>query len=189
MTTTISPRQVKIAALLLISAVAISACDTLGSRADACPMPEGHNLESAFSEVQTSLNEKRQQCAPYFDAYFQHLMATAEGDPGPDNKRRFSEFLIWASTEGIISKRQAQNLYNRYFNVKFVSLKSDYNNCSHACPMRATMMSDMAQELSDKEQGLLKVSADTQSFYRADQLMKEAELVLEATCTACRGQP
>ncbi len=189
MTPTITRTHVKIATLFLISAVAISACDTIGLRADACPMPEGHNLDSAFAEVRESLNEKRQQCAPYFDAYLQHLLATAEGDPGPDNKRRFSEFLVWASAEGIISKRQAQNLYNRYFNVKFVSLKSDYNNCSHACPMRATMMSDMAQELSDKEQGLLKVSADTQSFYRADQLMKEAELVLEATCTACSGRP
>ncbi len=189
MITTMTRRHVKIAALFLISAVAISACDTLGSRANACPMPEGHNLDSAFAEVEKSLNEKRQQCAPYFDAYFQHLMATAEGDPGPENKRRFSEFLIWASAEGIISKRQAQNLYNRYFNIKFVSLQSDYNNCSHACPIRAAMMSDMAQELSDKEQGLLKVSADTQSFYRADQLMKEAELVLEATCTACRRRP
>ena len=189
MITTMTPRQIKIAALFLISAVTVSACDTLGSRADACPMPEGHNLDSAFAEVQDALSEKRQQCAPYFDAYFQHLLSVAEGDPKPENKRRFSEFLIWASAEGIISKRQAQNFYNRYFNVKFVSLRSDYNNCSHTCPIRATMMSDMAQELSDKEQGLLKVSADTQSFYRADQLMKEAELVLEATCTACRGRP
>lgn len=189
MNTTTTRRHVGIAAMLLISAAAIIGCDTFGTRADACPMPEGHNLDSAFADVRNSLNEERQQCAPYFDVYLQHLLATAEGDPGPDNKRRFSEFLIWASAEGIISKRQARNLYNRYFNVKFVSLKSNYNNCSHACPKRASMMADMAQELSDKEQGLLKVSADTQSFYRADRLMKEAELVLEATCTACSARP
>lgn len=188
MTTTIRRRHVGIAALLLLSAAAMIGCNTSGQRADACPMPEGHNLDSAFAEVRKSLNEERQQCAPYFDAYLQHLLATAEGDPGPENKRRFSEFLIWASAEGIISKRQAQNLYNRYFNVKFVALKGEYNNCSYACPKRATMMADMAQELSDKEQGLLKVSADTQSFYRADRLMKETELVLEATCTACSAR-
>ena len=112
-------------------------------------------------------------------------LAIAEGDPSSDNKRRFSELLVWASAEGIISKRQAQNRYNRYFNIKFVSLRGDYNNCSQTCPQRATVMANMAQELSDKEQGLLKVSADTQSFYRADRLLKETELVLEATCTAC----
>ncbi len=176
------------AVLVVVSALALSACQTLGERAEICPMPSGHNLDSAFAEVRTSLAEDRDRCAPYFDAYFQHLLATAEGDPGQENKRRFSEFLVWASAEGIISKRQAQRLYNRYFNIKFVSLKSDYNNCSQVCPVRASVMSDMTQELSDKEQGLLKVSADTQSFYRADQLMKEAELVLEATCTACSAR-
>lgn len=189
MNMTITRKRAGTAALFLLSAIAMSGCDTMGARGDACPMPEGHSLASAFDHVETSLTEKRQACAPYFDAYLQHLLATAEGDPGPDNKRRFSEFLIWASTEGIISRRQARNLYNRYFNVKFVSLKGDYNNCSYTCPKRAAMMSEMTQELSDKELGLLKVSADTQSFYRADQLLKETELVLEATCNACSARP
>lgn len=177
------------AAVLLLSMAALSGCNPIGQRADICPMPVGHNLDSAFTQVRESLSTKRPQCAPYFDAYLAHLLTIAEGDPSSDNKRRFSEFLVWASAEGIISKRQAQNMYNRYFNVKFVSLKGDYNNCSQACPKRATVMADMAQELSDKELGLLKVSADTQSFYRADRLLKETELVLEATCTACNGGP
>ena len=174
-------------AALVLCAIALSACSSMGTRAE-CPMPEGHNLDSAMADVRQSLTKKRQQCGPYFDAYTQELLAISEGDPGPDNKRRFSEFLVWASTEGIISKRQAQDQYNRYFNVKFVSLKSNYNNCSQACPNRANVMAEMAQELSDKEQGLLKVSADTQSYYRASQLYKETELVLEATCTACTAQ-
>lgn len=172
---------------LVLSAALVSGCNTVGTRADACPMPEGHNLDAAFAQVKDSLTEDRRQCAPYFDSYLQRLLAIAEGDPSPENKRHFSEFLVWASAEGIISKRQAQNLYNRYFNVKFVSLRGDYTNCSQTCPKRAVVLADMAQELSDKEQGLLKVSADTQSFYRADRLMKETELVLEATCTACGG--
>ncbi len=180
---------VGIAAVLLLSGTTLSGCTTMGLRADACPMPVGHNLDSAFTQVRDSLSKKRPQCAPYFDAYMAHLLSIAEGDPSAENKRRFSEFLVWSSAEGIISKRQAQNMYNRYFNVKFVSLKGDYNNCSQACPKRAMVMADMAEELSDKEQGLLKVSADTQSFYRADRLMKETELVLEATCTACNGGP
>ncbi len=179
--------NIGITAVLLLCANVLSGCNPIGVKDNACPMPEGHNLSSAFDQVRGSLSQKRQQCAPYFDAYLEHLLAVAEGDPGADNKRRFSQFLVWASTEGVISKRQAQNLYNRYFNVKFVSLRGDYNNCSQACPNRATVMADMAQELSDKEQGLLKVSADQQSFYRADRLLKETELVLEATCTACRN--
>lgn len=182
---TIARRRVGVAAVLILSAAVLNACNTFGTRSNACAMPEGHNLDLALAEVRASLSEQRQQCAPSFDAYLQRLLTIAEGDPGPQNKRHFSEFLLWANDEGIISKRQAQNLYNRYFNVKFVSLRGDYNNCSQACPNRATVMADMAQELTDKERGLLKVSADTQSFYRADRLLKETELVLEATCTAC----
>jgi len=46
-------------------------------------------------------------------------------------------------------------------------------------------MLDMERELSDKERGLLKVSLDSDGYYRADELFQEVELVLEATCTAC----
>ena len=46
-------------------------------------------------------------------------------------------------------------------------------------------MRDMNRELQDKEQGLLKVTADRLENYRANRLYQEAELVLEATCTAC----
>jgi hypothetical protein len=97
----------------------------------------------------------------------------------------FSEFLVWASDEGILSKQQARDYYNRYFNVKFVSLAGDYNNCSHTCPRRDVVMLDMERELGDKERGLMKVSLDNQGYYRADELYREVELVLEATCTAC----
>jgi hypothetical protein len=31
----------------------------------------------------------------------------------------------------------------------------------------------------------LNISLDSESYYRADQLYQEVELVLEATCTAC----
>jgi hypothetical protein len=43
----------------------------------------------------------------------------------------------------------------------------------------------MQAELHDKELGLMRASNDAASFYRADTLLKEADLVLEATCRAC----
>jgi hypothetical protein len=181
----IGSRRLAQAAALAFSVAVTGACNNIGLRADACPMPEGHALEPAFTQVRTALSARREQCALYFDAYVQRLLSIAEGDPGPETKRHFSEFLVWASAEGIVSKRQAQSLYNRYFSMKFVSLRGDYSTCSQACPNRATVMADMSQELMDKEIGLLKVSADSRSFYRADRLLQETELVLEATCAAC----
>ena len=135
-----------------------------------------------MSEVKSNLMGG---CASYFDSYYDDLLNIAEGDPKAENKRLFSEFLVWSGEQGIVSQRQARDNYNRYFNVKFVSLQSDYNNCSHTCPRRTSVMRDMERELSDKERGLLRVSLDNSGYYRADELYQEVELVLEATCTAC----
>ena len=147
-----------------------------------CNSPQTKNLNAAMSDVKTSLTVG---CTAHFDRYYDDLLSIAEGDPKVENKRLFSEFLVWSSDQGILSQRQARDYYNRYFNVKFVSLQSDYNNCSHTCPRRDRVMLNMERELGDKERGLLKVSLDSAGYYRADQLYDEVNLVLEATCTAC----
>ncbi len=147
-----------------------------------CDSPETRNLDTAVTDVKASLMHG---CHAHYDRYYDDLLKIAEGDPKPENKRIFSEFLVWSADEGLLSKRQAEDYYNRYFNVKFMSLKSDYNNCSHTCPNKRKVLLDMERELSDKERGLLKVSLDNDGYYRADKLYQEVELVLEATCTAC----
>ena len=147
-----------------------------------CNSPQTKNLNAAMSDVKTSLTGG---CTAHFERYYDDLLSIAEGDPKVENKRLFSEFLVWSSDQGILSQRQARDYYNRYFNVKFVSLQSDYNNCSHTCPRRDRVMLNMERELGDKERGLLKVSLDNAGYYRADELYDEMNLVLEATCTAC----
>lgn len=163
----------------VLAALALSSCATT---APPCEGPRTLNLSAAVDHVKDRLVNG---CAAEFDRFYDDLLAAAEGDPKPENKRVFSEFLVWSSDEGLLSNRQAKDYYNRYFNVKFMSLASDYNNCSHTCPRRDRVLLDMERELSDKERGLLKVSLDNEGYYRADQLYKEVELVLEATCTAC----
>ncbi len=149
-----------------------------------CAGPQSKNLDGAFDQAKSALSAG---CAAHFDRFHDDLLNIAEGDPKPENKRRFSEFLVWSADEGILSQRQARDYYNRYFNVKFMSLAGDYNNCSHTCPRRDRVLLDMERELSDKERGLLKVSLDNGAYYRADELYREVELVLEATCTACNA--
>jgi len=159
--------------------VTLAAC---ASTEPGCPSPQTRNLDSAIGFVKTSLNTG---CEAHFDRYYDDLLTIAEGDPKPENKRIFSEFLVWSGDQGLLSTRQAQEYYNRFFNVKFMSMKGDYNNCSHTCPNKQRVLIDMERELSDKERGLLKVSQDPEGYYRADRLYQEVELVLEATCTAC----
>ncbi len=169
----------RVVAGLIASAFVVASC---ASTTPSCSSPQTKNLDSAIGTVKASLMEG---CHAHFDRYYDDLLSIAEGDPKPENKRQFSEFLVWSSDKGLLSMRQAQEYYNRYFNVKFMSLKGDYNNCSHTCPNKQKVLFDMERELSDKERGLLRVSLDNDGYYRADQLYQEVELVLEATCTAC----
>ena len=174
-----SPFKAVLIAFTILWTGALTSC---ASSPPPCAGPQTKNVDAAIDYVKRSLNDG---CAAHFDRLYDDLLTTAEGDPRPENKRRFSEFLVWSADEGLLSQRQAKEHYNRYFNVKFVSLASDYNNCSHTCPRRDRVMLDMERELSDKERGLLKVSLDNTGYYRADELYREVELVLEATCTAC----
>ena len=165
--------------LVAFTAFALASC---ASSPPPCEGPQTRNLSAAVDHVKGALGNG---CAAHFDRFYDDLLRAAEGDPKPENKRVFSEFLVWSADEGILSQRQAKEYYNRYFNVKFMTLQGDYNNCSHTCPRRDRVLLDMERELGDKERGLLKVSQDDASYYRADRLYQEVELVLEATCTAC----
>ncbi|MBT8104014.1 MAG: hypothetical protein HKN65_02545 [Woeseiaceae bacterium] len=165
--------------IIILAALFLASC---ASNTPDCSGPQSRNLATAIDEAQGALANG---CHAHFDRYYDTLLGAGEGDPKPENKRAFSEFLVWSSDQGLLSTRQAQNYYNRYFNVKFMSLRGDYNNCSHTCPNKQKVLFDMERELSDKERGLLKVSLDNKGYYRADQLYHEVELVLEATCTAC----
>ena len=166
-----------LAGLLL---AALSACATAG--ADRCALADTRHLDAAVASARDRLASG---CEARFDEYMARLLEVAEGDPDPENKRVFSDFLVWTADEGLLSRRQAQENWNRYFNVKFVTLAGDYNNCAATCPVRGDLLADMERELRDKERGLLRASGDAEGYYRADQLYQEAELVLEATCRAC----
>lgn len=169
-----------VAAVFVIALVA--GCTTTGV-AD-CGVTLRPSLSNAIRVAEEKLDSG---CEYSFDDYFTQLLDIAAANPSKDNKRAFSDFLVRASDRGTISKRQARERYNRYFNVKFVSLTGEYNTCSQTCPARRKVLADMQAELADKELGLVQASEDSASYYRADMLLKEAQLVLEATCRACEA--
>ena len=169
--------------LCLFGALALAGCESTQSTTQCSGTLTG-SLEQAAFEAEDRIAAG---CAYEFDAYFGDMLAIAEANPSAENRAVFSDFLVRQHEAGTISKRRARALYNRYFGVKFVSLQGDYNTCSQTCPVRDSVLSDMRTELQHKERGLLRAAEDSQSFYRADTLMKEAELVLEATCRACEA--
>ncbi len=162
-------------------ATGLAACQTTPV-ADHCSTPLPKGIDAAINDVENRLG---QGCEYHFDRYFQELLSIAEENPDAENKSRFSDHLMSAQEMGVISNRQAKELYNRYFNVKFVSFTGDYNTCAQACPVEKEVLRNMQNELRDKQVGLLQASGDKSGYYRADHLLKETQLVLEATCRAC----
>jgi hypothetical protein len=156
-------RNVSIFVVAIVASLTLVSCVTTDT-VDVCSIPLKPGLSNAIREAEDKLTKG---CEYSFDNYFVQLLNIAAENPDADNKRQFSDFLVRANDSGIISKRQAKSIYNRYFNIKFVSLTGEYNTCSQTCPVRA--------------------SADNASYYRADHLLKEAQLVLEATCRACEA--
>jgi hypothetical protein len=139
-------------------------------------------LEEAMAQVRQNLTNEA--CQQRFEAYFQKLLEIASGDPDPEHKRRFSDFLVWSNGAGLLTKAQAREKYNRYFNGTFMSLPDEYNVCS-SCGNKADILIAMEAELQQKETGLLKVCADKETFYRACDQFSALKLMLEATCMAC----
>ena len=175
--------ELRYAVIGLVSLILVAGCQSTQSTVD-CSVNLKGPLSSASRVVEDKLADG---CEYSFDSYVADLIDIAIDNPSTENKRTFSDFLVRVSDQGTISKRQAKDIYNRYFNIKFVSLEGDYNTCTQVCPVRSTILANMGSELVDKEMGLMQASNDAKSYYRADHLLKEAEIVLEATCRACKA--
>ncbi len=167
--------------VIILTIAGLAACNTTPV-VDRCTVPLKGDLDAAMADAEQRLDSG---CEYQFDSYFRQLLTIAEENPDAENKSRFSDHLLRSNEMGVISGRQARELYNRYFNVKFVSLTGDYNTCAQTCPVQGQVLSNMEHELHDKQVGLLQASGDKAGYYRADHLLKEAQLVLEATCRAC----
>ncbi|MGD8990683.1 MAG: hypothetical protein PVI00_04430 [Desulfobacterales bacterium] len=150
-----------------------------------CTLPSGVNLEEALTHSQKDLG--RLECEQMFDIYYGRLIDIAKRDPDIENRRRFSDFLMWANDEGIIDKIQARHYYNRYFNTTFMSLKDDFNVCSSCTEeTKRDLEAELQKELGQKEDGLLRACQDKPAYYAAADQYNSILLLLDATCTACQ---
>ena len=151
-----------------------------------CTLPSGVNLEEALDHSQKDLAHL--ECEVLFDRYYDRLVDVAQRDPEMANKRKFSDFLQWANTQGIIDKIQARNYYNRYFNTTFMSLPDEYNVCSSCSENKQKDLEfQLEEELGQKEKGLLKACQDKSAYYAAADQYNAIMLLLDATCTACQN--
>jgi hypothetical protein len=173
--------------IICVAAALVCACTNRRSFEPSCTLPSGVNLEEALDHSRADLG--RLECESMFDGYYDRLLEVAKRDPDIENRRRFSEFLVWANDEGIIDKIQARNYYNRYFNTTFMSLPDDFNVCSSCSEVaKRDLEVELQNELAQKEEGLLRACQDKQAYYAAADQYNSVLLLLDATCKACRNK-
>ena len=177
------------AAILLVMPVLAlfpASCAHQSLTGPSCTLPSGVNLSDAIDHSRNDLEHL--ECEVMFDDYYDRLIEVAKRDPERTNKRKFSDFLEWANQEGIIDKIQARNYYNRYFNTTFMSLPDEYNVCSSCSEKKQQdLQMHLAEELGQKEDGLLRACQDRDAYYLAADQYNSIMLLLDATCTACRN--
>jgi len=177
--------QLKTFLFLALGVVLFLSCGRQPYVNPSCTLPSGVNLEQALDHAKKDLAHL--ECEILFDSYFERLVDVAQRDPALENKRRFSDFLQWANTEGIIDKIQARSYYNRYFNTTFMSLPDEYNVCSSCSESKQKDLEyQLEEELGQKEVGLLRACQDKNAYYLAADQYNAIMLLLDATCTACR---
>lgn len=148
-----------------------------------CRLSENTNVQRAVGEAKMDL--ANDQCRPFFDTYLEGLMTIAAGNPSLTYKKDFSDLLVWASEQGIITTLQAKDYYNRYFSITFMSLPSEYNVCSE-CNAKDSIEQNLITELQQKEQGMKASCGDTTSYFEARNQHESVLLFLDAACEACK---
>jgi len=175
-----------ITAAVILQLMTLGACTkkqiSVAPATPVCTLPAGGTLEEAISQTKSSLIHS--QCQLRFEAYFKRLLEIAAGDPAIENKRQFSDFLLWAKSKGILTMVKSKDYYNRYFNTTFMALPDDYNVCSSASK-KEDIIKAIEMELGQKERGLMKACADKKTYYQAHEQYNALLLVFDAVCLAC----
>jgi hypothetical protein len=178
--------RIKILLIITVIVLQLTSCGSRPYVTPTCTLPSGVDLDEALAHSKKDLGHL--ECELMFDSYYERLIEVAKRDPETANKRKFSDFLEWANTEGIIDKIQARNYYNRYFNTTFMSLPDEYNVCSSCSETNQKNLEfQLEEELGQKEEGLLRVCQDKNAYYVAADQYNSIMLLLDATCTACRN--
>ena len=169
-----------VAALLL----AITACSQQ-ARTDysQCELSGTNNVDHLFAEVSDKLETPA--CHYSFPRYRERLLQAAKGSPGPENEARFAGLLRESVDSGIISQRQAQATFSRYFDPEFYVVKVEPRSSCSSLRKKDALYAAMREELAFKREGMLEILDDEARFRQAQHHYNDLNMVFEAVSTAC----
>lgn len=171
-------------AVLLIALPILAACGAQPhSVADSCLLVQTNNVDHLFTEVSGKLRDS--SCHYSFDNYRESLVSAAKGAPGPANEARFADLLRGSIEQGIISRRQGQELFSQYFDPEFYAVKSEPRSSCSSLRHKDELYAAMRQELDYKREGMLEILDDQERFRQAQRHYSDLNLVLDAVAVAC----
>ncbi len=174
--------------LMCLGVMGLSACSGINpikpepqKVSTSCELSGTKKLDLAVEDAKSRLDSG---CLSRYDDYYNALLNVATGDPKSENKGTFQHYLRWSVNEGIVSRVQAGELYDRYFSKTYTTLDRHGSVAASVCPQIDKVMSDLQKELKNKELGIRDVAADSKAYQSAVNLYYELELNLEAICAA-----
>ena len=149
----------------------------------ACALSETNNIDHLFAEVSEKLEDRA--CLYSYPLYRESLLAAAKGSPGPDNEARFARLLRQGVDSGIISNKQAQETFSRYFDPEFYVVKAEPRSSCSSLREKDELFASMRVELAYKREGMLEILDDETRFRQAQHHYNNLNTVFEAVSTAC----
>ena len=168
---------------LALVVVALSACNQSTKPQANCGLSDTNNVDHLFAEVSDKLETRA--CHYSFPMYRERLLVAAKGSPGPENEARFAGLLRESVDRGIISKRQAQETFSRYFDPEFYVVKVQARSSCSSLREKDALFADMRNELAYKKVGMLEILNDQGRFRQAQHHYNNLNMVFEAVSAAC----
>jgi len=168
----------------VIAALALAGCSQTPEKnlAD-CSLSNTNNVDKLFSEVSGKLEIS--SCHYSFPQYRDRLLTAAKGAPGLENEARFAGLLRQSIQSGIISKKQGQEIFSRYFDPEFYVVKSEARSSCSSLRQKARLYAEMRTELAYKKEGMLEILDDEARFRKAQSYFQDLNIVFDAVDAAC----
>ena len=166
-------------------ALALAAgCSQLPSKDVAdCSLADTNNVDRLFEQVSQKLEHR--SCHYHFEEYQRSLIAATKGAPEAENEARFAGLLRRSIDRGIISKRQGQAIFSRYFDPEFYAVKADARSSCSSLRDKDALYASMRSELAYKREGMLEILDDEARFRQAQHYYNDLRMVFDAVDAAC----
>ena len=168
----------------LLALLVIAGCSQQPQKMAAeCGLSDTNNVDHLFAQVSDRLGDRR--CHYSWQGYRDRLLQVAKGSPGPENEARFAGLLRESVDRGIITKRQAQEAFSRYFDPEFYAVKLEPRSSCTSLREKDRLTAAMRAELAYKREGMLEILDDEERFSKAQHHYNDLNTVFEAVSTAC----